>query len=120
MPPVQLFQLRERALKLREEGACVFNVLRTAISFWLAKQLVWSDILHAGHTFVTRMRWNSDLRRVRSSQPGERRLCSRRVKSRDTLSKVRSGESAVFGKIVTAILGNMKRESWECDQVDVK
>lgn len=56
------------------------------------------------------MRWNSDLRRVRSSEPGTRRLCSRRVKRRETLSRVRSGDSPVAGKTVTAILNFMNGE----------
>lgn len=60
--------------------------------------------IESGLTLVTRMRWNSDPRRIRSSDPGDRRLCSRRVKRRATFSSVRSGDSPTEGKAVTAMI----------------
>lgn len=44
---------------------------------------------------------------MRSSEPGERRLCSRRVKMRAVLRKVRSGESPREGNAVTAMMGGI-------------
>lgn len=62
------------------------------------------NTIATSHTLATRRRWSSDLRRVRSSDPGERRLCSNRVNSRATLRRVRSGDSSVEGNAVTAII----------------
>lgn len=104
MSLVQGFELGEGAFQLREEGACVFNILKNEVRY--ASQ--WSrnnKPLHSVYlTLVIRLRWNSDPRKVRTSEPGDRRLCSRRVNRRAVFRRVRSGESPIDGNTVTVIM----------------
>ena len=70
--------------------------------------------IRLNRTLDTRKRWSSDLRRVRSSEPGESSLCSSRVKSRATLRRVRSGDSSIEGNTETAIVADDLERARQC------